>query len=217
MTNKPIKPKVSKAVKKFVAQQIKASPEIKEASFSIGHTVTKDVPKSWNLMYQSGISHGTSSAKVIGDRIKIRYIKFRGVLSNNVSTNPGATFGVRLGLVKSRHYYTTTSLSSDELFKFGTDDATHNTFDPKRCTLMTESLVTASPQFSAPGATTYTQRPVQLSKKMNYLYTFKDLSSTYEGKLENLYLVATGINTGTTISQNAVGLAGELIFGYTDE
>lgn len=217
MTNKITKPKVSKAVKKFVAQQIKASPEIKEAQFAIGVTLDKDVPKSWNLPYSSGLGQGTSSAKVVGDRIRIRYIKFRGVLSNNVSTNPGATFGARIALVKHRHYYTLTSLSSDELFKFGEDEATHNTFDPKRCTLMAETLITASPNYAPSGATQMTQRPVQLSKKMNYLFTFKDLTTTYEGKLENLYLVASGINTGALITQDASGLAGQLIIGYTDE
>jgi len=163
------------------------------------------------------MSHGTSSSKVVGDRIRIRYIKFRGVLSNNVSSNPGATFGARIALIKHRKYETSSSLLNSDLNKFGFDEATHSTFDPKRCTLMTESLVTVSPQFNNPIANTFTQRPVQLSKKMNYLFTYKDLSATYEGKSENLYLVASGINTGATSSASASGLAGQLIIGYTDE
>lgn len=211
---------MSQATKAYVQRALSRVGEKKWIHFEDGRTYANGVLNTFNIMYQAGVAEGTDwENRVVGTKIRIHEILLRGQLSNNVATHPYSGIELHVAIIKAPEYRTTTNYGYTELFLGSAAEAPENIFNPNQCTVLVQKLVRVQPSLTFnPTTTAIVNQQVAQHFEMRWsgkmVFDFRDLSSTYEGKKENLYVVVYMTNPAS--GTNAGGLAFRCAIKFTD-
>jgi len=211
-------PPVSAAIKKYVKRVVKSAAEVKHLDFeSLGTTLTSGVIKTWNIMYQSGIAHGTSGIDAfIGDRLRLRNIVVEGSISNFNGTYVNEVVHGNLLLIRYTDYYAATSIGNTEIMDvaFTNQSTTTSVFDTRKVQILKKIPLKAAPILKDTEAEARFKLTYDFKDR---LVEFRDFDQSFEIKGGNYYLVfqASQLNVGYT--SNCAKISFTCKTGFTDE
>lgn len=142
--SKTFSQKEAKAIARLAKKAVLSHAETKVAYATISGSVQDTIPKSWNCVYQTGITQGTEAenSKIIGNKFDLVGIKFRGNLLNNSSStllNQNAL--VTLAFVETEVFKTVTSLAADDIFPDYSPITYPPRFDASKCRVLGKKQV----------------------------------------------------------------------------
>lgn len=211
---------VSQATKAYVQRALSRVGEKKWIHFNDGRAYSNKTVTSFNIMYQAGVSEGTDwENRVVGTKIRIHEIIVRGQLSNNLASTKSSSVALHIAVVKAPEYRTATNYGYSELFLGTADEAPCNIFNPNQCTPLVEKVVKCQPSiaYNDTGAAVVTQdvsQGFEMRWRGKMVFDFRDLSNTYEGKKENLYVIVYMSNPAS--GGTAGGLGMRVAVKFTD-
>jgi len=211
-------PPVSAAVKKYVKRVVKSAAEVKHLDFeALGVTLSGGVIKTYNLMYQSGIAHGTSGIdNFLGDKLRLRKIVVEGSFTQFSGTYTNEIAHGNLLLVRFNDYYGTTSIPNTALMdvNFTNHEATSTVWDTRKMQILKKINLKAVPVLNGTEAETRFKLTYDFKDR---LVEFRDFDQSYEIKGGNYYLVfqASQLNAGYTSSCARISFTCKT--GFTDE
>lgn len=186
---------VGKNVRKYVRAQIARNIETKEMTYSTDVKCDLAAPTTWNINYQAA-GRGTTELNFIGNGYKMQTLEVKFVLTNYQST-VGLTTVARqpvfwiLGIVHSKDYATTTSLTSTQLFDpnfaFGGGPNTYFK-STNRAKFLKYRIVRI--ETNPADLTIHNTRSFTLYHRFNKVFNYRDFDISYEGKNGNYYIVA---------------------------
>jgi len=116
----------TKNIVSLVRSVVKGTAETGSSYYNSGATfLVKQTPKTWNIVYNTGLTNssiGTTidSGLIKGDSIQPIGLSIKGLLQQGINENALITIAV----IKSSTYLTTSSFTADALMKIG-DTANH--------------------------------------------------------------------------------------------
>jgi len=208
------KGQVPDAVKKYVRKAITAAPELKKYFFGTAQSYLCDVPYTYNMPYQSGVSTGPDpEGDLIGAKMRIKRILIRGQLTNYQSTTPSDSTNARIMIIKSDKFVTVSSLAYTEMFIGGGSVAPVGIPDNNQITVLADKMVHLQTSITAANNAV----PFEIDVPCNFIQEFSDITSNYAGKNTNLYLVFCVSNVvGTSGISTAGGITSRTCVWFTD-
>lgn len=190
------KAKVSPVVKTYVKKALKRNIESKEFCYATSSDTLKGVMASYNLNYHA-VTRGTGDQQFLGDGYHMVAIQANFTLTN-ADFSPGLVKYAQqpvewiIGIIRSKIFKTTTSLTADEVFdaNFSPNSWFTAFRDSDKCRWLVKRRVTIYPKSSDSSDQYSNTKSVSLYCRPDHHFRYRDFGVSTEGTAGNYYAVA---------------------------